>query len=248
MRELANPPDPNPKKPKLALPPSACDCHIHLFGPADTFPVDPLSPYELRDQLAETNIALQERLGLARAVVVSGGAYGRNYGVLEDALTRFPQRYRGVALMPEDTTDAEFERLTVLGVRGLRFVSSARGMRQLPTISEGIATRAAEHGWHVQFYPQKTDIIDNADRLLALPNKIVLDHFASVPAEGGVDQPALKTVLRMLDTGRVWLKLPGPALGPDRNIPMPMSRRWRAPWWRMRRSDWCGVPIGRTST
>jgi 2-pyrone-4,6-dicarboxylate lactonase len=95
-------------------------------------------------------------------------------------------------------------------VRGLRFISSARGMRQVPTLSEAVAARAAEHGWHVQFYPQQTDIIDNADRLLALPNRIVLDHFASVPAEGGIDQPAFKTVLRMLDSGRVWLKLSGP--------------------------------------
>jgi 2-pyrone-4,6-dicarboxylate lactonase len=210
VRELANPPDPNPTKPKLALPSGACDCHVHLFGPAAKFPVDPDSRYESRDQLAETNIALQDQLGLSRAVVVSGGAYGRNYGVLEDALTRFPLRFRGVALMPDETTHAEFERLTKLGVRGLRFVSAARGMKQLPTIEEGIARRAAEHRWHVQFYPQKTDIIDNADRLLALPNTIVLDHFASMPAEAGIDQPAFKTVLRMLDTGRVWLKLSGP--------------------------------------
>jgi 2-pyrone-4,6-dicarboxylate lactonase len=44
MRELSNPPDPNPKTPKLALAPGACDTHIHLFGPAEKFPVDPLSP------------------------------------------------------------------------------------------------------------------------------------------------------------------------------------------------------------
>ncbi|MCL6482358.1 MAG: amidohydrolase, partial [Firmicutes bacterium] len=52
--------------------------------------------------------------------------------------------------------------------------------------------------------------MDYADKLLALPNDIVLDHFAGVPAEGGVNQPAFKTVLCMLDTGRVWVKLSGP--------------------------------------
>lgn len=209
MRELANPPDPNPKKPKLVLPAGACDCHIHLFGPAAKFPVDPDSKYESRDQLAETNIALQDRLGLSHAVVVSGGAYGRNYAVLEDALTRFPGRFRGVALMPDDTPAEEFARLTALGVRGLRFISAARGMK-LPAINESVAARAAEHGWHVQFYPFGADIVDHADRLLALPNVIVLDHFASIPAAGGVDQPAMKAVLRMLDTGRTWVKLSGP--------------------------------------
>ena len=62
----------------------------------------------------------------------------------------------------------------------------------------------------MQFYPHGTDIVDYADKLLALPNDIVLDHFASIPAAGGVDQPAVKAVLKMLDTGRVWLKLSGP--------------------------------------
>ena len=62
MRELAQPPDPNPKKPKLALPPGACDCHIHLFGPAAKFPFASDTTYESRDQLAETNIGLQDRL------------------------------------------------------------------------------------------------------------------------------------------------------------------------------------------
>src|SRR6185436_20779616 len=207
-RELANPPDPHPKKPTLALPPGACDCHIHLFGPAAKFPFASDTTYESRDQLAETSIALQDRLGLSRAVVVSGGAYGRNYAVLEDALTRFPDRFRGVALMPEETPHAEFERLGKLGVRGLRFISPARGMR-LPTINEGVAARAAEHGWHVQFYPYG-DLLDHVDRVLALPNTIVLDHFAAVRAEGGIDQPAFKAMLRMLDSGKTWVKLSGP--------------------------------------
>ena len=49
-----------------------------------------------------------------------------------------------------------------------------------------------EHGWHIQFYPHGTDITEYADKLLSLKNDIVLDHFASIPAEGGVDQPAMK--------------------------------------------------------
>jgi predicted TIM-barrel fold metal-dependent hydrolase len=188
-REIANPPDSNPKKPKLALPAGACDCHIHLFGPVAKFPFAADATYESREALPETNIALQDRVGLRRAVVVSGGAYGRNYAVLADALERFPDRFRGVALMPEQATADEFKRLTQLGVRGLRFISAGRG-NVLPHIHEGVARRAADYGWHVQFYPKGTDIIEHAERLLALPNTIVLDHFASIPAEGGADPPA----------------------------------------------------------
>ena len=64
----------------------------------------------------------------------------------------------------------------------------------------GFRTRSAHAG----------GIVDAADRLLALPNDIVLDHFGSVVAAGGLDHPAFTTILKMIDTGRVWVKMSGP--------------------------------------
>ena len=209
MPPLTQPPDPNPKTPRLKLPAGACDCHIHLFGPASKYPFDPGSRYISEDALPEDNIRLQNVLGVSHAVVVSGGGYGRTYHHLVDVLERFPERFRGVALLPEDVPDAELTRLTRLGVRGLRFVSPAHGAH-LPHLDADIAARAFDHGWHVQFYPAPGDVGDFADKLLALPNQIVLDHFAAVPAAGGLDQPAFKAVLRLLDSGKVWVKISGP--------------------------------------
>jgi predicted TIM-barrel fold metal-dependent hydrolase len=51
--------------------------------------------------------------------------------------------------------------------------------------------------------------VDAADRSGA-PNEIVLDHFGSVVAAEGLDQPAFATILKMIDTGRVWVKMSGP--------------------------------------
>jgi predicted TIM-barrel fold metal-dependent hydrolase len=191
MPILTQGPDPNPKTPRLRAPPGACDAHIHLFGPVAKYPFAPDSPYTAHDALPETFVALQDKLGLSRAVIVSPGGYGRNYQMLAE-----------------------------LGVRGLRMMSAKRGPH-VPNYSRDIAVRAAEHGWHVQFYPHDADIVDYADKLLALPNTIVLDHFASVPASGGVDQAAFTTVLRMLDTGRVWVKLSGPMRCTKQSYPYP---------------------------
>jgi predicted TIM-barrel fold metal-dependent hydrolase len=209
MSRLTQGPDPYPKKPKLKAPPDACDTHIHLFGPSDTYPFADISPYTSRDALPEDLFALQGTLGLSTAVIVSPAAYSRDTTMLTDVLTKYPKRFRGIALMPDDAPPAEFTRLGGLGVRGLRMMSAKRGAH-VPHLNPATAARAHEHGWHVQFYPDGTDIVEYADRLLALPSDIVLDHFASIPAAGGVDQPAVKAVLRMLDTGRVWLKLSGP--------------------------------------
>ena len=209
MPKLTTGPDPHPKKPKLKAPPGACDTHIHLFGPAAKYPFAPDSPYIAHDALPETFIALQDTLGMSTAVIVSPGGYGRNYSLLADVLAKYPERFRGIALLRDDTPSSEIGRLTKLGVRGMRMMSHKRG-QHVPNYSKEIAARVHEHGWHIQFYPHGTDIVEYADKLLALPNPIVLDHFASIPAAGGVDQPAVKAVLKMLDSGRVWLKLSGP--------------------------------------
>jgi predicted TIM-barrel fold metal-dependent hydrolase len=62
-------------------------------------------------------------------------------------------------------------------------------------------------------------LVDVADRLLALPNPVVLDHFSAFDPRLGLDQPAFRTTLRMLETGRVWLKMSGPMRCSDGDFP-----------------------------
>lgn len=206
---LTQPPDPHPRKPRTPCPAGAIDCHIHLFGPASRYPFHPDSKYVSLDALPQTHIALQETLGLAGAVVVSGGGYGTSFAHLAEVLQQHPGRFKGVALLPEDVTPAQLRWLDGLGVRGARFVSPGhRGA--LPRLSPRIAAMVAELGWHVQFYPAGDDLLQFADALAALPNEVVLDHFAAIPAAGGIAQPAFERLLRLLDTGRFWVKLSGP--------------------------------------
>ncbi len=220
MQKLTTTSNANARKPKLVLPPGACDTHIHLFGPAAKYPFASDSPYSAKDAPPEMLFKLQDVLGLSTAVIVSPGGYGRDYTMLADVLTKYPARFRGIALVKPDIPTSELARLSTLGVKGMRMMSSKRG-QHVPNFDPEIAARVHEHGWHIQFYPHGTDIIDYADKLLSLKNDIVLDHFASIPAAGGVDQPAMKTVMKMLDTGRVWLKLSGPMRCTTQNLPYP---------------------------
>jgi predicted TIM-barrel fold metal-dependent hydrolase len=154
-------------------------------------------------------VQIQDQLGLAGAVVVSGGGYGPDTAHLEEVLTSFPDRFRGVALLPEDVTREHIARLDRCGVRGARFVSPGhRGA--LPRLSRRVAELVGERGWHVQFYPHQGDLVNHAEALLELGLDVVLDHFAAVPASGGTHQPAFQCLLRLLETGRFWVKLSGP--------------------------------------
>ena len=203
------PPDPHPKAPRLKCPPGAIDAHHHLFGPLAGWPVVPQTAYLPADAMPETVIALHRMLGLSGGVLVSGGAYGRDPSHLADVMRRFPGYFRGVIVPPDEMETSEIVRLDAMGVKGVRFSAHHRGTHLAPILPR-LAQEIAEHGWHVQFYAGAGNLHEHVETLLALPNTVVVDHFGTIVPSLGLDQPAFRALLRMLDTGRVWAKLSGP--------------------------------------
>ncbi len=82
---------------------------------------------------------------------------------------------------------------------------NARSMR--PAHQETVAARIAPHGWHIQYWSTEQDLLELAKRISALPVDVVVDHIGSIPPELGTDHPAFVALLRMLETGRFWVKL-----------------------------------------
>ena len=58
-----------------ALPQGACDCHCHVFGPAARFPYAEPRSYTPEDAPLEAYLALLDRLGFDRGVLVQPSAY-----------------------------------------------------------------------------------------------------------------------------------------------------------------------------
>jgi 2-pyrone-4,6-dicarboxylate lactonase len=216
------PPDPNPRAPGFPMPGMAWDCHIHLFGPASQFPFESSSPYVSDDALPEDYLRMQDVLGLRRAVIVSAGGYGKDYLHLKSVLERFGEYFRGIILPRDDLTLPEVHALHRLGVRGIRMFAGPPGHEwsHLPQINPQLAALVHEAGWHVQYQSLiRGHLVQVADQLLAMPTPVVLDHCGAFDPAQGLDQPAFTAVLRMLETGKVWLKLSGPMRCSDEDYP-----------------------------
>jgi predicted TIM-barrel fold metal-dependent hydrolase len=207
------PPDPHPRRPRHAIPDGAWDCHSHLFGPADRFRFDVASPYVSDDALPDQYLGLLDSLGLRYGVVVSAGGYGKDHRHLQWVLETAGDRLRGIMLPRDDVQADEIAALDRIGVRGVRMFGGPEGheWNHLPRLDARIAALAADRGWHVQYHSLTRDeVADSADRLLATPGRIVLDHLGMFDPRLGLDQPAFQAVLRLLDSGRIWVKLSGP--------------------------------------
>ena len=86
--------DRNYPKPKLKLPPGACDCHFHFIGPQQQFTLKPnhvFSHLEFEDTPFEDWVKMQDALGLQRGLHVLSMMYEHNYEIALHAQSRLPR-------------------------------------------------------------------------------------------------------------------------------------------------------------
>ena len=189
------------------LPAGACDCHMHVFEPRFGGQADTPAPLASAAMYGD----LQASLGLQRVVVVQANRYvADNRGMLE-AMAAFGDNARGVVVIDPDTDEAELQRLHTLGVRGVRFHMLSGGHLQWTQL-DNVAARVRPFGWHLQLQFDGWTLPEHAARLCALPVDIVIVHlgkFISQPPPG-VDAPAFRALLGLLDAGRCWVKLSAP--------------------------------------
>ena len=166
------------------------------------------------DALVSDYRQLQARLGLERTVIVTPSTYGTDNTCLVDALAKFGDNARGIAVVSASISDTELQCLHAAGVRGIRFNQTISDITPIDSL-EPLAERIQPLGWHVQVLLKSDDIPRLESRLRKLPVPVVFDHLGRLPAPG-IRHPAFKTLLRLLDGGRAWIKLSGAYLGSPR--------------------------------
>jgi 2-pyrone-4,6-dicarboxylate lactonase len=197
--------DRNYPKPKLKLPPGACDTHFHFIGPQKQFPVKPnhvFSHLEFEDTTIDDWLALQTALGLSRGLHVQSMMYESNYEIALHAQCRLPERIRSVIVPWSGITDRELDILTKAGVVGYRVA-----WRLEKTIDQSMIARVHEHGWGIHYLVKSEEQEEWKPTILKSPGKFVLEHMGGVDPSKGIDGAGFKFVLQCLDTGRCWVKL-----------------------------------------
>ena len=208
----------HPRRPAEMPVKGAWDTHAHIFGPVARFPFAPGRGYTPPEAPVEQFIALHDHLGIARGVIVQGNAHGLDNSVVLDALTRFPDRFRGVAITDTRIAPATLREWHKRGMRGLRFHLFPPGGK--PTMVRGVGLdvfevfRPAmrELGWIMQTWCDHRVLPEVADLLREVASEmpVVLDHILHMPAERGTGDPGFQTLLRLVGEGVVHVKLSAP--------------------------------------
>jgi predicted TIM-barrel fold metal-dependent hydrolase len=207
----------------MELPEAACDCHVHVFGPQEQYPMVEARHYTPGPAPLVALQAHLARLGLQRVVIVQPSVYGTDNRCMLDSLDLLQGTGRGVAVPDDDATPAALRDMHARGVRGVRINLESIGARDISgahALLSRRAERVADLGWHVQLYAAAHVIAALADVLDRLPAPLVLDHFALADVEPkyAADGSPSGVVPDLLRTGRVHVKLSAPYRLPSHGL------------------------------
>lgn len=196
------------RRPVFRLPALSCDCHAHVFGPQRLFPYHPGRKYTPPEAPLGHYLSMLRAIGAERGVLVQPTVYKKDNSAMLAALQSGGEiALRGIAVTGADISEHELQALHQAGVRGLRLnVRDGAGL-------DGAARLAAKiksFGWHIDLRVSDEHLSELAQRLQTLSVDIVIAHFGQPDVTAGVGGTAFMSLLKMLGSGRCWIKLSAP--------------------------------------
>ncbi len=193
--------------PLPSMPADACDCHIHVYD-LERYPIAQTSPVSPPATPWESHVKQREALGISRSIIVQAMGYGFDNRCTLEALAASNGTAKAVISMPQGASDDELARLDAAGVVGVRFmmVPNSGNIMTWEELTP-VAERIADLGWNINLQLDGRNLPEYEALLLAQPCTLVIDHVGKFLEPVPVSHPGFQSLCRLLDTGRVWVKL-----------------------------------------
>lgn len=198
------------KTPSLKAPAGACDCHMHVYE-LERYPLAATATFGPPQASWSDYLQVRQALGLARALIVQAAGYGFDNRCALDALRQAKGSARMIATLAPDTPLAELKTLHAAGVRGVRFMMlpNSGGVMSWDMLAP-MARRLAELDWVINLQLDGRELPRHEAMLRGLPCKVSIDHNGKFLEPVAPAHESFQSLLRLLDTGHVWVKLSAP--------------------------------------
>ena len=197
----------DPKRPKLVAPPGACDTHMHFYD--ESVPPAPGGPPLPGNFTVPMYQELQKRLNLERVIVVQPNAYQFDNRVTIAAIRALGSSAKGVGVVKPDATSGEIVSLTMGGICAQRIFQLPGGAVGFDKMDQVMA-KVHPFGWHANIQLDGRDLPKYEAQIKKLPGKFVIDHVGKFLDPVPPQHEGFRSLLRLLDTGRCWVKLSAP--------------------------------------
>ena len=197
-------------KPNFALPAHACDCHTHIYGDPAQYPLWPGRSYTPEVATPQEMAALHRALGVERVVIVTPSVYGTDNSATAAGLKARGRTARGIAVIDDQTTEAELDRLHQTGFRGIRLNLNNAGQNdpaQGRARLQAAIARVAKRRWHIQMFTSLSVISGIADVVRGASIPVVFDHFGGAVLPQGIGQPGFVELVSLVRGGHAYVKI-----------------------------------------
>ncbi|MCQ4312838.1 amidohydrolase family protein [Pseudomonas stutzeri] len=183
------------------------DTHAHIFR--QDLPMAPGRRYSPHyDALVEQYLEHLDRNGLSHGVLIQPSFLGTDNHFMLEALRRYPQRLRAVAVVDADISETQLDELAEAGVVGIRLNLIGKTLNDYSGPAwTALFERLAPRGWQVEIQRSIDDVALIVPAILACGVDVVIDHFGLPTGGIDADKPNHKAFLALLRDKRVWLKL-----------------------------------------
>lgn len=151
-----------------------------------------------------------DSIRMSHGVLVQPSFLGTDNSYLVSALRKYPDRFRGIAVVEPTISSGQLQMLHDAGVVGIRL-----NLVGLPTPDFSLPSWRALlnelklRQWQVEVHRSARELQTVVDPLLVAGLDVVVDHFGRPDDKLGVDDPGFRYLLSLGGSRKVWVKLSG---------------------------------------
>ena len=196
------------------MPTGVCaDCHAHIIAPQQ-YPYADGPGYKPRPDEAGDGDAFSRILaahGITHALLVQPSCYGYANACMLNAMARSGGRFKGIAVVVPEVTDAEMRSLKDQGIVGVRLNLMRTDRTALSRAgAERFLARLKALDWFVQVYATGDVWAEVGHALRQSGIRVLIDHLGDPDPSRGLDQPGFQSVLRLGRETDAVVKLSAP--------------------------------------
>jgi predicted TIM-barrel fold metal-dependent hydrolase len=187
------------------------DTHCHVLDPAH-FPYAPDVAYRPAGQEVaplDQYLQVMDAYGIRHALFVGpNSGYGLDNRCLLDTLARGAGRFKGIAVVRNDTDRDALVRLREAGVIGVAFNATVMGVPHYAN-TEPLLRMLADLDMLLSLQVEHDQLVALRPLVERSGVRTLIDHGGRPAAGRGVEQPGFQALLALARTGRVAVKLSG---------------------------------------
>ncbi|WP_029911014.1 amidohydrolase family protein [Pelobacter seleniigenes] len=187
------------------------DSHLHVFDPLK-FPYSPgtfYAPSGSEIGTPDQFLKVMDCHNVKHALLVGpNSGYGEDNSCLLDTIARNPDKFKGIAVVDNNTSLEKLHQLQQQGIIGVAFNVALHGIAQY-TKTSALLEKLTTLDMYLQIQVQHDQLTELLPLLTTSKVKVLVDHCGRPDPKAGLNQQGFRDLLRLADSGRVFVKISG---------------------------------------